>query len=145
MRRESLHGEHRELVNPPLGLIRERDNRAEQIQVHCVHCYGRTMGISARVSLRVFGFGSTTLTSAWRVCVFWVSPLGPGTLYSLGPGSSAEHFWQISTDKLSKAHAPSQRGGERGDCSLYAAKSCLKLWWVVGEFLSPPPSAPIIR
>lgn len=44
MRREGQHGEQRELISPTLRLIPEQEDRAEQIEVYCVHSKDQTMG-----------------------------------------------------------------------------------------------------
>lgn len=39
-----------------LRLTSGQENRAEQIEVYCVHCLGQTIGIVVRVSTRALGF-----------------------------------------------------------------------------------------
>lgn len=130
MGRERGHGEHRELINPTLRLTPEQDNRAQQIEVHCVHCWGQTMESAVRVSTRALGFWSAKLISMWSVWVHGVNPLSLGVLYSIGPSNSAEYFWQISTDKLSKTQAPFQHGKGRSQSLLCSITRCAKLFEV---------------
>ena len=125
MGRERQHGE-RAGGSPPQAYSWKRNT--ESSKQYCVHC--KQWGLWFWVSTGASDFWSAELISVRSVRVSGVSPLSPGVLYSSGPSSPAECFWQISTDKLSNTQgAFSTREGTQ---SLFAmqhdtlCRSCLK-------------------